>query len=65
MLTPRPRHAQGFGGTWNAIVALGGVVAGIGALATGQILMGLFFLLVLAPLIGCEAYLKYRAGNWP
>ena len=64
MLTPRPRHAQGFGGTYNAIGALGAVAAGIGLLTKGQII-GLVPLLILAPLFGRDAYLKYRAGNWP
>jgi hypothetical protein len=62
-LTPRPRHAQGFGGTYNAIGALGGVAAGIGLLAQGKTI-GLVALL-LASIFVRDAYLKYRAGNWP
>ncbi len=62
-LTPRPRHSQGFGGTWNAIIALGGFAAGFGLLAQGHV-SGLL-LLAMAAVIAREGLLKYRAGNWP
>jgi hypothetical protein len=46
---------------WHAIVAIGGIVAGLGAVAKGY----WWGLLVLAAGLwfGREAYLCYRAGN--
>jgi hypothetical protein len=62
-LTPRPRHSEGFGGTWNGFIALGGLAAGIAFLLRGQI-SGLLPLAI-AAICAREALLKYRAGNWP
>jgi hypothetical protein len=62
-LTPRPRHSQGYGGTWNAIIAIGGFAAGIGLLVQGHV-SGLVPLAI-ATASGREGLLKYRAGNWP
>lgn len=64
VFTPGPRHAKGFGGTCDLLIALGALAAGVGLLAKGEI-VGLVPLLVFVPLFGRETYLKYTAGNWP
>jgi hypothetical protein len=62
-LTPRRRHSQGFGGTWDGIGALLALVVGVALLARGQ-MVGLLCLAG-GPVFARAAFLKYRAGNWP
>jgi hypothetical protein len=46
------------------MIAIVAVVGGIGLLARGELFVGVVLILV-GPLIARDAYLKYRAGNWP
>jgi hypothetical protein len=62
-LKPSARHSKGFGGTWDAMIAIGCLPAGIYLTGTGH-LWGLI-LIVASPVIARDAYLKYKAGNWP
>jgi hypothetical protein len=62
-LEPKPRHAKGFGGSWDAMIALGCLPAGIYELIHGRT-WGVI-LIVATPLVARDAYLKYKAGNWP
>lgn len=61
-LSPSERHAKGLSGTYDALVTLVTLVAGIGLLARGN-LFGLLFFGATA-FCARDAYLKYRAGNW-
>lgn len=61
---PRERHITGLGGSWSALIAALAFVTGLLGLAHGDwLLSGVLFV---AGAIGTrEAYMRYRAGNWP
>jgi hypothetical protein len=63
MLTPKPRHQEGLGASYDVLIAVVTLVAGCVLLLRGQF-WGVTFILVCVYCIR-NAYLKYQAGNWP
>jgi hypothetical protein len=64
MFQPSPRHTKGLYGARDVVIAMLCLVAGILTLIHRNWWPTLF-LLTAAAVIGREALLKYKAGNWP
>lgn len=62
-VTPSERHRTGIGGSSTAIGAVVGAIGGVIAVFQASWLALLLF--VGAAIIAREAYLCYKAGNWP
>jgi hypothetical protein len=58
-----PGHVEGFGGTLHAFGALVGLISGTVLLMQGRLIGSL--IVVSSLWLIREAYLRYRAGNWP
>ncbi len=64
MFVPKPRHAKGPTGLRDVTIASLGLVAAVIELADDHWLFGLLALAASA-VIGREAFLKSKVGNWP